>query len=70
MSEWFSNENVMSNPGVKDSNPYRLSTASYVKFAKEHKCLLQRSAFIYWESEIPSRINLGKRKYAWRSIHS
>ena len=58
MSEWFSNESTMS----KSSNPYHL-IYHVLKFAKEHKCPVQRSAFTYWENEIPSRINLGKRKY-------
>ena len=60
MSEWFSkfNESTIS----KNSNPYRLIYRA-LKFAKEHKYLVQRSAFTYWENEIPSRIDLGKRKY-------
>ena len=58
MSEWFSNESTMS----KSSNPYRL-IYRILNFAKEHKCPVQRSAFTYWENEIPSRINLGKSKY-------
>ena len=60
MSEWFSkfNESTIS----KNSNPYRL-IYRILKFAKEHKYLVQRSAFTYWENEIPSRIDLGKRKY-------
>ena len=28
-----------------------------------HKCPERRSAFTYWENQIPSRINLGKEKY-------
>ena len=58
MSEWFSNENTIS----KNSNPYHL-IYRVLKFAKEHKCPVQHSAFTYWENEIPSRIDLGKRKY-------
>ena len=58
ISEWFSNESTMS----KNANPYRL-IYRVLKFAKEHKCPVQCSAFTYWENEIPSRINLGKRKY-------
>ena len=45
-----------------NSNPYRL-IYSVLKFAKQHKYPIQRSALTYWEDEIPSRINLGKRKY-------
>ena len=55
MSEWFSYESTI-------SNPYRL-IYRVLKFAKEHKCPVQRSAFTYWENKIPSGINLGKRKY-------
>ena len=58
MSEWFSNESTMS----KNSNPYHL-IYHVLKFAKEHTCPVQRSAFTYWENEIPSRIDLGKSKY-------
>ena len=60
MSEWFSkfNESTIS----KNSNPYRL-IYRVLKFAKEHKCPVQRNAFTYWEIKILSRINLGKRKY-------
>ena len=34
-----------------------------LKFAKQHKYPVNRSAFTYWEEEIPSRIDLGKTKY-------
>ena len=34
-----------------------------LKFAKQHKYPVNRSAFTYWEDEIPSRIDLGKSKY-------
>ena len=34
-----------------------------LKFAIKHKNPLQRSAFTYWEENLPSRINLGKNKY-------
>ena len=46
----------------KSSNPYHL-IYHVLKFAKEHKCPIQCSAFTYWENEIPSRIDLGKSKY-------
>ena len=62
MSKWFTNESTMSNPGVKSSNPYHL-IYRILKFAKDNKCPVQRSAFTYWENEIPSRIDLGKSKY-------
>ena len=34
-----------------------------VKYAWQHKCPVNRSAFTYWENDIPSRIDLGKDKY-------
>lgn len=41
-----------------------LSTVyNVLKYAWNHKCPERRSAFTYWEQEIPSRINLGKTKY-------
>ena len=34
-----------------------------LKFAKQHKAPLNRSALTYWEESIPPRIDLGKSKY-------
>ena len=34
-----------------------------LRFAAKHKAPLNRSAFTYWEEDIPSRIDLGKSKY-------
>ena len=34
-----------------------------LRYAVKHSSPEQRSALTYWEDEIPSRINLGKRKY-------
>ena len=34
-----------------------------LKYAWEHKCPENRSAFTYWEEDIPPRIDLGKNKY-------
>ena len=34
-----------------------------LKYAWKHKCPENRSAFTYWEDDIPSRIDLGKNKY-------
>ena len=62
MSQWFLKEGTTSNHGIKSLNLYRL-IYSVLKFAKEHKSPIQRSALTYWEGEIPSRIDLGKRKY-------
>ena len=45
-------------------NHHPLKTVYRVlKFAKQHKYPVNRSAFTYWEEEIPSRIDLGKSKY-------
>ena len=68
-SKWFVRETVTSpandSSGIRKThnlNPYHL--VYYVlKFAKEHKSPIQRSALTYWEDRIPSRIDLGKRKY-------
>ena len=43
-------------------NPYR-EVAQVVKFAKKHKIPIQRSAFTYWEDNIPTGLDLGKSKY-------
>ena len=45
-----------------ESNPYKL-TCNVLKFAWKHKHPVYRSALTYWENSIPSRIDLGKRKY-------
>ena len=34
-----------------------------LKFAAKHKAPINRSAFTYWEDNIPSRMDLGKSKY-------
>ena len=34
-----------------------------LKFAKQHKAPVNRSALTYWEEEIPPRIDLGKSRY-------
>ena len=34
-----------------------------LKYAWKHKCPENRSAFTYWEEDIPPRIDLGKNKY-------
>ena len=45
-------------------NHHPLKTVYQVlKFAKQHKYPVNRSAFTYCEEEIPSRIDLGKSKY-------
>ena len=66
MSKWFVRDTVITGANRNDkmniSNPYRL-IYDVLKYAKEHKCPVQRSALTYWEDDIPSRIDLGKRKY-------
>ena len=34
-----------------------------LRYAWKHKCPEHRSAFTYWEEDIPARIDLGKHKY-------
>ena len=49
---------------IEPKTPQSLKTIYRVlKFAAKHKSPLNRSAFTYWENDIPSRIDLGKSKY-------
>ena len=49
---------------IEPKSPQTLKTIYQVlKFAAKHKAPLNRSAFTYWEKDIPSRIDLGKSKY-------
>ena len=51
---------------IEPKSPQSLKTVYYVlKFAAKHKAPLNRSAFTYWEEDIPSRIDLGKSKLWW-----
>ena len=43
-------------------NPFKL-IVHVVKYALKHKVPQQRSAFTYCEDDLPSRLDLGKRKY-------
>ena len=43
-------------------NPYKL-VYKVIKFAKDHTNPIRRSAFTYYEDELPSRLDLGKKKY-------
>ena len=43
-------------------NPFKL-VFDVVKYSWDHKYPVNRSAFTYWENDIPSRINFGKSKY-------
>ena len=53
-------KNVYINP--VQSSPFKL-IVNVIKFTWKHKYPVNRSAFTYWENDIPSRINLGKHKY-------
>ena len=44
------------------SSPWTL-VYQVLKYAWQHKCPERRSAFTYWEEDIPPRIDLGKSKY-------
>ena len=49
---------------IEPKSPQSLKTIYQVlKFAVKHKAPLNRSAFTYWEDDIPSRLDLGKSKY-------
>ena len=49
---------------IEPNSPNALKTIFQVlKFAAKHKAPLNRSAFTYWEEDIPSRLDLGKSKY-------
>ena len=54
-SDWFT-----VNTGI--GNPYR-EVVQVVSFARKHKIPIQRSAFTYWEDDIPTGLDLGKSKY-------
>ena len=43
-------------------NPFK-NVIKVLQYAKNHTFPVCRSAFTYWENDIPSRINLGKHKY-------
>ena len=49
---------------IEPKSPQSLKAIFQVlKFAAKHKAPLNRSAFTYWEEDIPSRMDLGKTKY-------
>ena len=49
---------------IEPKSPNSLKTIYRVlKFAAKHKSPINRSAFTYWEDDIPSRLDLGKSKY-------
>ena len=49
---------------IEPKSPQSLKNIYRVlKFAAKHKAPLNRSAFTYWEEDIPSRLDLGKSRY-------
>ena len=48
--------------GTQKNNPYKI-VYNVLKYALYHKSPENRSALTYWENKIPSRVDLGKRKY-------
>ena len=49
---------------IEPESPQSLKTFyQALKFAAKHKAPLNRSAFTYWEEDVPSRLDLGKSKY-------
>ena len=52
---WF-----LPTPGI--GNPYK-QVRRVTNFARKHKIPVHRSAFTYWEEDIPSGLDLGKNKY-------
>ena len=49
---------------IEPESPQSLKNIYRVlKFAAKHKSPLNRSAFTYWEEDIPSRLDLGKSRY-------
>ena len=44
------------------NNPFK-KVFQVLRYTWEHKIPERRSAFTYWEEDVPARINVGKRKY-------
>ena len=57
---WYWNESLNMVP--QQTNPYKL-IFKVLNYARKHKYPERRSAFTYWEEDIPSRIDLGMSKY-------
>ena len=51
------------------TNPYKL-VYKVIKYALQNKHPQRRSAFTYCEDELLSRLDFGKSKPVWRSIHN
>ena len=60
LHSWFSHK--FENSGIVMANPY-IMVYKVLKYACFNKSAQNRSALTYWESEMPSRIDLGKEKY-------
>ena len=66
MSEILTKRSTTRDTSTKDHvghSPFTMIYSTIVKYAWQHKCPVNRSAFTYWENDIPSRIDLGKNKY-------
>ena len=49
---------------ITEANQHPLKLMyNVMKYSWKHKCPERRSAFTYWEEDIPRRIDLGKNKY-------
>ena len=48
--------------GVLKKNPYKM-VFEVIKYAKQHKFPVKRSALTYWQNKSPSRIEFGKEVY-------
>ena len=60
LHSWFSHK--FEGSGIIMGNPY-IMVYKVLKYACFNKSAENRSALTYWESEMPSRIDLGKEKY-------
>ena len=59
----FSIESLYTKPLPKKySNPYKI-IYGVLKYTWKHKVPVKRSAFTYWEEEVPKRFDLAKEKY-------
>ena len=54
--------------GIVIGNPYKV-VAGVVNFARRNKIPIQRSAFTFWEDDIPTGLDLARQGQVWRTIH-
>ena len=59
-TNYLSKNLLIKEPGTQ--NPFKM-VYKVIMYALKNKRPRQRSAFTYWEDDIPSRVDLGKRKY-------